>query len=197
MSEKKEKAWTEDNNFADCKCPKTRAVLQRSAARRRKEKGEQENLFGWKTIRKETTKVNQALQELRAAQALVDRLSHELFLGRTPIPFEPYVAAQTAVLFADNLTNLSKLLFFTIAWHATMSKEKAAFPTQERLAELLGRRKRQIQNALKELVDAGYVRVSLRRVGHHKHGEIFVNQYELNLTDPRTTKREKERGRKK
>lgn len=184
---KRSEDWTPANDFAGCKDPKTRATLQRIEANRQAKKAEQESLFGWKTVVKTTKKANQLLQQLRAAQRYVDRLSNELFHKRPPVNFEPYVAAQLEVLFADDIKNLAKLLYFTIEFHTTMSDERVAFPTQDRLGELLGRKRRQIQIALKQLVDRGYVRVQLRRVGSPKKGEKMINCYTLNLTDPRTT----------
>ena len=166
MFKKKPKIPTAANDYADAPAW-LRGSLRRQHARRLEEKVERESQPGFNSNQKAKTKAEHHLREYRAAMAEAERHTRKKIENRSPVDFEPFTLAQLEVLFADDLSALSKLLFFTLEWHTTMSEEKAAFPTQERLAGLLNRKKRQIQNALVQLKNRGYLEIALRRVGYH------------------------------
>ena len=177
---KKDREVTPANGFAAIKDPRMRASIQRIDDRLRE--GKQETLFG--VIEKKRSSRNRELRLLRAMQLECDRRVRELCHDREPVPYTPYSPAHWAILVATDLSELDKLVFIVLERYAI--DRRYAWPTQYRIAEDLGKSVRSIKRSVQRLAERGYIWISQRVI----KGQKTVNQYELNLGDPRKKRKE-------
>lgn len=84
-----------------------------------------------------------------------------------------------AILLSDDLTNFDVRLFALIFHHS--HDKKTAWPSESTLARQLNCTVRTVQRSLVRMVRKGYLLIGTRLVARN----CFVNQYTLNLDDPR------------
>lgn len=127
--------------------------------------------------------------EIREIQQVLDKAKKNcLFSGRKPVNLKPFVLFPMEIIQASNLKPLDKVVW-AILFHFAGEK-KRAWPSQQRIADMVPIGKRRIQYSLDRLEKYGYIMRRLRKIGGQKfHNEYMVNlNMETSKIDPKPAK---------
>lgn len=182
MSEKKkEHVITETDGFSAIENAKFRRALQRVA--RMAKSGEQISLLGVNKTKKRLA--DDAINKYRAYQAALREASEELFPKRDPINLLPFNLAPEDILLDHDLTDHAKIVMIRLIAYHLMPGAVGCFPSQELLAQDLGKSIRSIQRSLKELWDKKYIVIGTRRTRGHGNANMYI----LNMRDNRSVEK--------
>jgi hypothetical protein len=133
----------------------------------------------WGTLRVEKQELDTIYRQYRALRTHLQKQRKMLFKDRNPIPLVPFIMAPLYVVRTPEMSPGEKICFLNLINYA--QDKRTAWPSEKRQSADLQITTRQLQRHLRNLSQKGFIRIGIRRISHSVH----VNQYELNLEDPR------------
>ena len=139
--------------------------------------GKQIQLFG--VVASEKKRIGEAHQRLIEAQRALQSASQEAFDNRRPLSYKSgFVLVPIELLYATDISSQDIHVLLVLMRYCIKSQRKA-WPSENTIAEAVGKSVRTVQRSLTRLVRRGYLTISLQR----SPSGNWINCYWVNIEE--------------